>query len=140
MVSGRLVYSRGGTDRDSPLFGADRTQASVLDDSYHIHIEELQMITVYDRGEAIRFDIEVRRIVSDTQSALYDPISITITIYHGSTTDVAAVAMTKDSTGKYYYVWQTQTTSAMAQYGVIVTTGDGSYNCVRHNPVAFKLQ
>lgn len=83
--------------------------------------------TEFDVGDTIRIEstIEQQRPFEDTWS-LTDPNTVTITIIedYNNTKIVEEVDMTKDSTGQYFYNWNT-TNLDPADYEVIV---DGSTN------------
>jgi hypothetical protein len=81
----------------------------------------------YDAGTTITVEAEVRAYTPFSTVALNDPsggVNIVIKNPSGGTT-VSSTAMTKDSTGKYYYRWQTTTSLAVGDY-VVEITADGA--------------
>ena len=75
-------------------------------------------------GETVICSIEVR----DADGNLADPsTSMNITITDNKNgCEVESQSMTKDSTGKYHYDWNTSADSILGIYYVVYTATDGS--------------
>lgn len=94
------------------------------------------MITRYKRGNCIRLKATIR----DVDNALFDPdTSVVVSVESGGTDYLTDQAMTKLSTGVYYYDWQTDADDVTGIYNMEVVSVDGSKTVVTDDNSAFEL-
>lgn len=83
------------------------------------------------------------RITADTTTfanVLVNPTSITVTVFKGSTTVLAATPMvTTGETGKYYYNWQIGADLAVGKYETKFTAVRNARTSIEHDERAFYL-
>lgn len=91
----------------------------------------------YKRGTAIRLQNTIR----DADGALYDPsTSISVELFDSDgNTVLSSTAMTKDSTGSYYYDWQSEVSNPLGYYQQVCTSVDGTKTSVDVDSEAFVL-
>ncbi len=92
----------------------------------------------FDRGTSVRIEAEFR----DADGDLLDPgtyYKVTLTDPDG-TVQVSAQAMTKDSEGKYYYDWQSETTDPVGSYDVVIEGKDLGIETLLHDSAFFVLE
>lgn len=76
--------------------------------------------------------VKITTTIKDVLNVLLDPTSVKITIWKGSATAVVTNAdMTKQSTGVYFYVWQTATNTPTGIYSVKTTAVYAGYTSVK---------
>ena len=95
------------------------------------------MIPIYQRGTTIR----LKATIKDADGALMDPgtsIQVSVTDPAGATA-LAGTAMTKSSTGVYYYDWQTSADATKGLYKQKVTAVDSSKTSIEVDDSAFEL-
>ncbi len=81
----------------------------------------------YKAGTVIRITNEIR----DKDNNLFDPDSVVITITDSSETEkITEAAMTQETTGKYYYNWQSAITDISGSYRIKVKAISGSYTAI----------
>lgn len=98
-------------------------------------------MAIFDRGTAIKAEVEFFEAVPFRDDARFDPSSPTITVTDPASTEkVAAQAMTKAAKGKYYYIIQTASGWATGDYIVKIEGGDGTYSAVKQRLKAFELR
>lgn len=91
----------------------------------------------YKAGTSIKITSTIR----DSDDALLDPDSVVITIQEGDTTPVVSeVAMTQESTGVYYYNYQSATDTPAGRYKTKVKAVSGSYTSIKEETGAFYLK
>ena len=94
-------------------------------------------ISQYQRGSTVRLKVNIY----DASGALYDPdtsVKVSVTDPDG-TEKLTATDMTKESTGKYYYDWQTASDYTIGAYKQKVTSVDGSKTSIEIDDAAFIL-
>ena len=83
----------------------------------------------YDRGSAIVIEVEFKQHTPFGTDAYFDPTDPKITITDPqSVAKVTDSALTKSSTGKWYYICQTTTSWDVGIYKSKVTATSGTYN------------
>jgi len=99
------------------------------------------MASTVDRGSTVMVEVTcTKRTPFGTTWDLFDPTTPLITIYDPvGTAVVSAAALTKSTTGKFYYVCQTLTTWMQGVYSSKVTGSDGSYHEVDIEASVFEL-
>lgn len=94
----------------------------------------------YDKGSPVLIESQSKKKVPFGTTELFDPITIKITITDpAGTVKVTAANMTKQETGKYYYICQTATNWAAGNYTASVASTYADYSDVTVNTKAFKL-
>lgn len=83
------------------------------------------------RGNPIVFEATIKEYVPFGSLALSDPSTVKITLTDSNGTILAnSASMTKSVTGKYYYIYQTTTSSALGIYTGSVVIDGGTYDGV----------
>ena len=82
----------------------------------------------FEAGTAIK----ITSTIKDTDNDLLDPTSVLITLWSGSTAAVVTDSvMTKQSTGVYFYIWQTTAATPTGIYSVKTTATYAGYTSVK---------
>lgn len=91
----------------------------------------------YKRGTAIRLQNTIR----DVDGALYDPsTSVSVELYDADGTEVlSSTAMSTDTTGVYYYDWQSAGGNPTGYYQMVCTSVDGTKTSIEVESEAFYL-
>ena len=94
-------------------------------------------MNTYKAGNAIRIGARFK----DADGEYIDPdTSIKCTISLNGTAVVDAADMTRDATGRYYYVWQSLTASEAGNYDVVIVAVHGSYTSTYEDTRMFHLR
>lgn len=95
----------------------------------------------YDKGSAIIIEVEFKKQTPFGSAAYFDPSTAKVTVTDPTGTNkVTDASLTQSTTGKYYYICQTETTWAAGIYSVKVTSTDGSASDVTVDYTGFKLR
>ncbi|NOZ68025.1 MAG: hypothetical protein GXP46_01950 [Deferribacteres bacterium] len=97
-------------------------------------------MATYDRGTPVLIEAEFKRNEPFGGPAYFDPTSpkVTVTAPDG-TVMVDGAAMTKQETGKWYHIFQTDISWEKGPYNVKITCSDGTYNDVTVARGIFRL-
>ncbi|MDI6761227.1 MAG: hypothetical protein QMD05_10420 [Candidatus Brocadiaceae bacterium] len=83
----------------------------------------------YERGELVAVETTFEKASAFGSPAYYNPTTYKIDITDPDGTKVVNNQdLVNSATGKYYYYWQSNTTSIKGVYDVAVRTFDGTYN------------
>jgi hypothetical protein len=89
----------------------------------------VQQNKTYDRGSPIVIEVEVYVYTPFEDETLTDPDTIVVSVGQSNKSkEVVEQAMTKYTTGKYYYIVQTTSSWEVGTYNVEVKATSGSYS------------